>query len=279
MSDLLAKTREICRLFEIRPQHQKGQNFLINEKIYGDIVKAAGLEKSDMVLEVGPGLGFLTAKLAARVKQVIAVELDQRLANYLQVGIDTTDTKNIEIIPGDILRFNREKLAGQPYKIVANLPYNITSIFLRQFLSTPPRPASLVLMLQKEVAQRITASPPEMSILAVSIQYYATAEIVREVKAGNFWPEPQVDSAIIKITTKSQNFLPVADKKFFQMVKVGFSAKRKMLKNNLAGGLHLEPPIVLAALTQAGFKDRVRAEELSVEDWQKLFAALAPFVV
>jgi 16S rRNA (adenine1518-N6/adenine1519-N6)-dimethyltransferase len=134
-------------------------------------------------------------------------------------------------------------------------------------------------MLQKEVAQRITASPPEMSILAVSIQYYATAEIVREVKAGNFWPEPQVDSAIIKITTKSQNFLPVADKKFFQMVKVGFSAKRKMLKNNLAGGLHLEPPIVLAALTQAGFKDRVRAEELSVEDWQKLFAALAPFVV
>ncbi|MFA5754358.1 MAG: 16S rRNA (adenine(1518)-N(6)/adenine(1519)-N(6))-dimethyltransferase RsmA [Patescibacteria group bacterium] len=279
MNDLLAKTREICRLFEIRPQHQKGQNFLINEKIYDDIVKAAGLEKSDLVLEVGPGLGFLTAKLAARVRQVIAVELDQRLANYLQIGIDTTDTKNVEIIPGDILRFNREKLAGQPYKIVANLPYNITSIFLRQFLSTPPRPISLVLMLQKEVAQRITASPPEMSILAVSVQYYATAEIIREVKAGNFWPEPQVDSAIVKITVKPQDFLPATDKKFFQMVKAGFSAKRKMLKNNLAGGLHLEPPIVIAALTQAGFDERVRAEELSVEDWQKLFAALTPFVV
>jgi 16S rRNA (adenine1518-N6/adenine1519-N6)-dimethyltransferase len=279
MEDLLAKTREICRLFEIKPKRQKGQNFLINEKIYDDIIKAAALTKEETVLEVGPGLGFLTAKLAAVAKRVIAVELDKQLADYLQIGINALDIENIEVIQADVLKFNPAKLGDGQYKIVANLPYNISSIFLRQFLSHPPRPTSLILMLQKEVAQRIVALPPEMSILAVSVQYYAEAEIVREVKAGNFWPEPKVGSAIIKITVKQSKFSPEIDKKFFQMVRIGFSAKRKMLKNNLAGGLHLEPAIVKTALAQSGFDERIRAEDLSVEDWQKLFAALTPFVV
>ena len=279
MADLLAKTREICRLFEIKPKRQKGQNFLINEKIYDDIIKAADLKESETVLEIGPGLGFLTAKLASKVKRVIAVELDDQLANYLQIGVNAQDIENIEVIRGDILKLNLVKILDEPYKIVTNLPYNITSIFLRQFLSNANRPTSLVLMLQKEVAQRIVAAPPDMSILAVSVQYYATAEIIREVKAGNFWPEPRVDSAIIKIIVKEHNFSPETDKKFFQIVKVGFSAKRKMLKNNLAGGLHLAPEIIKSALVKVGFSERIRAEDLSVEDWQKLFAALAPFVV
>lgn len=278
MSDLLARTRDICRLFEIKPQHQKGQNFLINEKIYDDIVRAAEIQPDDIVLEIGPGLGFLTAKLAARAKKVVAVELDQKLADYLQTGIDAQDIENIEIIPGDILKFNPADLEGA-YKIVANLPYNISSIFLRQFLSTSHRPVSLVLMLQKEVAERIVAAPSEMSVLAVSVQYYAEAEIIRTVKAGNFWPEPKVDSAVIKIVAKPQIFDAEADKIFFRIVKVGFSAKRKMLKNNLAGGLKLSPEIIKSALIQIGLSDHVRAEDLSVEDWQKLFAALKPFVV
>ena len=279
MPDLLAKTRDICRLFEIKPKHQKGQNFLINEKIYDDIVKAADIKSDDTVLEIGPGLGFLTAKLAAKAKQVVAVELDEKLADYLQTGINAQDIENIEIIKGDILRFNPARFAGQPYKIVANLPYNITSIFLRQFLSSPHRPTSLVLMLQKEVAERIAAAAPDMSVLAVSVQYYADVEIIRAVKAGNFWPEPKVDSAVIRIITKSRPFSPDIDKKFFQIVKIGFSAKRKMLKNNLAGGLHLDPKTVVDVLVKSGFEERARAEDLSVEDWQKLFAALAPFVV
>jgi 16S rRNA (adenine1518-N6/adenine1519-N6)-dimethyltransferase len=284
MSDLLAKTREICHIFEIKPAHNKGQNFLINEKIYDDIIKAADLQPDDIVLEVGPGLGFLTAKLAAKVRRVIAVELDEKLAEYLQTGIDSQDIENVSIINENILDFNLEAYFQKEnlplkYKIVANLPYNISSIFLRRFLTSVHRPEALVLMLQKEVVERIAAVPPEMSVLAISVQYFAVPQIIREVKAGNFWPEPKVDSAIIKITIKPQDFVAKIIKDFFRVVKIGFSSKRKMLKNNLAAGLHLEPKIIEEALQRAGIKPAVRAEELLLEDWQKLFAALPPFMV
>jgi 16S rRNA (adenine1518-N6/adenine1519-N6)-dimethyltransferase len=284
MSDLLAKTREICHIFEIKPAHNKGQNFLINEKIYDDIIKAADLQPDDIVLEVGPGLGFLTAKLAAKVRRVIAVELDEKLAGYLQTGIDSQDIENVSIINENILDFNLEDYFQKEnlplkYKIVANLPYNISSIFLRRFLTSVHRPEALVLMLQKEVVERIAAVPPEMSVLAISVQYFAVPQIIREVKAGNFWPEPKVDSAIIKITIKPQDFDAKTIKDFFRVVKIGFSSKRKMLKNNLAAGLHLEPKIIEEALQRAGIKPAVRAEELLLEDWQKLFAALPPFMV
>lgn len=284
MPDLLAKTREICHIFEIKPSHSKGQNFLINEKIYDDIIKAADLKPDDVILEIGPGLGFLTAKLAAKVKQVIAVELDNKLAGYLQTGIDSQGIENVAIVNENILDFNLEayfKELSLPlkYKIVANLPYNITSIFLRRFLTAEHKPESFVLMLQKEVAERIAAAPPEMSVLAISVQYYADPKIIREVKAGNFWPEPKVDSAVIRIDLKSQAFDAKADKDFFRIVKIGFSSKRKMLKNNLAAGLRLEPKALEDTLARAGIKNAARAEDLLLEDWQKLFAALKPFMV
>lgn len=278
MSDLLAKTREICRMFEINPSRSKGQNFLINEKIYDEIIKAADLKETDSVLEIGPGLGFLTAKLAQRVRRVIAVELDDQLAAYLQTAVDSQANTNVKIINEDILRFDFGILEGRPYKIVANLPYNISSIFLRQFLSASHKPESLVLMLQKEVAERIVAVPPDMSVLAVSIQYYASARIIREVKAGNFWPEPKVDSAIIRIDVDKKGNSK-ADKLFFRLVKIGFSAKRKMLKNNLAAGLKIEARILENILLKNGFNPKIRAEDLSLADWRKLFAALAEFVV
>ncbi len=281
MSELLSKAREICRLFEIKPARSKGQNFLINERIYDDIVIAADLNSDDLVLEVGPGLGFLTTKLAKKVKKVIAVELDDRLANYLQMGIDSQDISNIQIINEDILRFNLDAYipAKHEYKVVANLPYNITSVFLRQFLSMRHKPTSLVLMLQKEVAERIVANPPDMSLLAVSVQYYADPVIIRPVKAGNFWPEPEVDSAVIKFNLKGEETSLNDDKIFFQIVKIAFSAKRKMLKNNLAAGLKIEAKNVENILIKQNFDPRVRAEELSVNDWLKLVAALRPFVV
>ena len=282
MSDLLAQTRDICRLLEIKPARSKGQNFLINDKIYDDIVKAADLQADDVVLEVGPGLGFLTTKLAARVKKVIAVELDDQLANYLQMGVDSQDIDNIEVINEDILRFDiADHLpeSAASYKVVANLPYNITSIFLRRALSANHRPTSLVLMLQKEVAERIAAAPPEMSILAVSVQYYAEPKIIRTVKAGNFWPEPDVDSAIIRLDIHNQKSSPELDKKFFQVVRIGFSAKRKMLKNNLAAGFRIAPKIIEDLLIQQGFDPKLRAEDLTLSDWHKLFAALRSFVV
>ena len=281
MSDLLAKTREICHLFEIKPTRSKGQNFLINEKIYNNIIAVSDLRPDDTILEIGPGLGFLTTKLAQKVKRVVAVELDSKLAAYLQIGLDSRDIKNVEIINQDILKFNLGAYIAseENYKIVANLPYNITSIFLRLFLSGIHKPESLVLMLQKEVAERISASAPDMSILAVSVQYYAEPKIIQIVKAGNFWPEPEVDSAIIRLEVKPEKHSPAEEKIFFRIVKAGFSAKRKMLKNNLAGGLRIEPDIVNKILAEKGFNIKARAEELTLLDWQKLVAALHLFVV
>lgn len=268
-------------MFEIKPARSKGQNFLINEKIYDDIVRAAGLLPSDTVLEVGPGLGFLTARLAKAAKKVIAVELDDKLAAYLQMAVDAQDLENVKIVGEDILRFNPTIYLDkdESYKVVANLPYNITSIFLRTFLSGVRPPSSLVLMLQKEVAQRIVAAPPDMSMLAVSVQYYAEPQIIREVKAGNFWPEPEVDSAIIRLTMREMDKTSRDDKIFFRIVRSGFSAKRKMLKNNLSHGLKIGATDVAAAIAAQGLDPKVRAEELSLENWRKLVAALSDFVV
>ena len=289
MADLLGEIRETCRMFEIKPSRSKGQNFLINEKIYDEIVKAAEITENDTVLEIGPGLGLLSFKLALKAKRVLAVEIDSQLAGYLEMASAAKNTENLEIYNEDILRFNLpEKLSPlEEYKIVANLPYNITSIFLRLFLSNPRRPKSLVLMLQKEVAKRIVATAPDMSLLALSVQYFAQAEIVREVKAGNFWPEPKVDSAIIKLTVKPE-FLKTnqdneksreEEKMFFRLAKISFSAKRKMLKNNLSGGLKIEGKRIAELLAENNFNSKVRAEDLSLDDWQKLFAALRIFMI
>lgn len=287
--DLLHKTKELCRLYEINPARSKGQNFLIKEEVYNEIIKAAELKKTDLVLEVGPGLGFLTAKLASEVKQVTAVELDDKLAAFLKLGLAAQKVKNVNLINSDILKFDPTDL-NRPYKIVANLPYNISSFFLRKFLSQTSRPELMVLLLQKEVAERIVAKPGDMSLLAVSVQYYADAKIVAYVPAADFWPEPKVESAIIRIKPKT-SFLNKLDKTqpkilaknqedmFFRFVKIGFSAKRKMLKNNLAAGLKLDAKALAEALVFKGFNPKVRAEDLKLEDWQKLFAALRSFVL
>jgi len=282
MSDLLPKIKEICQLFKISPQRSKGQNFLITESVYDYIVKAAEIKTTDTVLEVGPGLGFLTAKLAARAQQVIAVELDDQLAEYLRTGFNLQDESNVVIVNQDILKFNLANYLPSPktpYKVVANLPYNITSFFLRQFLSSTHRPLSLILMLQKEVAERLTAAPPDMSLLAVSVQYYARPEILKIIKAGNFWPEPKVDSALVRLTVTKKDSSLETDKRFFRLVKIGFSAKRKMLKNNLAAGLKIAPLQLENILKASRLDPQLRAEKLSLADWEKLFAALQDFVV
>lgn len=301
MSEILKKTKEICRLLEIKPARSKGQNFLINEKIYQEMVKASEINNEDIVLEVGPGLGFLTAKLAEKAKKVIAVELDDKLANYLQMAIDSQAVENINIINQDILTFDLGKFfvsqglkREADYKIVANLPYNISSIFLRTFLSSVLKPSSITLMLQYEVAKRIIAQAPDNNLLALSVAFYGEAEIIREVKAGNFWPEPEVDSAIIKITLNSkwkeflinqgvdisdQSAVINFEKKFFRLLKISFSAKRKMIRNNLLGALKLETKIIEESLIKSGINLKARAEDLSLDEFKKLFATLAKLMV
>ena len=299
--NLLEQTKELCRLYNIKPARSKGQNFLIQEKIYDDIAAAAELKTDDVVLEVGPGLGFLTAKLAKIAKQVIAIELDDKLAEVLKTGLAAKGVKNVEVVNEDVLKlmnktpltsFDKGGISGKTpltplfkggdYKVVANLPYNITSIFLRKFLEMDNRPESMVLMLQQEVVERICAKAGNMSLLAVSVQFYAKPEIVEIVGKENFWPEPEVDSAIVKITPliplyKGDKNPPdplyqggINEKEFFRLVKFGFSAKRKMLKNNLAAGFKINQAEAENKITKAGFNPKIRAQELSVDDWLKL---------
>jgi 16S rRNA (adenine1518-N6/adenine1519-N6)-dimethyltransferase len=279
--NLLEKTTDICKKHNIKPARSKGQNFLINDDIYDRIVESANLQCQDTVLEVGPGLGFLTEKLAAKAGKVIAVELDDKLVKVLGKRLEEKKINNVEIIHDDILKVvMRYELCVTSFKVVANLPYNITSIFLRKILSTNRLiPNQLTLMLQKEVAERITAKPGKMSKLAVSVQFYADAKILFNVPKTDFWPEPKVDSAVIQLKIKNEKFPPKADqplaekineRDFFRLIRIGFSARRKKLKNNLAGGFQIKTEEAGDRLKLANLNPDCRAQDLSVADWVKL---------
>ena len=278
--NLLEKTLELSRLYGLKPDHSKGQNFLVEEEFFDAAISAAEIKSADTILEVGPGLGFLTEKLAKISQKVIAVELDKKLADFLGAKLITQKINNVELISDDILKINDDFFSGLDYKIVTNLPYNITSIFLRKFLTAKNKPQSLVLMLQKEVAERIVATVPQMSILALSVQFYAKAEIIGIVPAEAFWPQPKVNSTLIKIVLKPPTELPpVNHELFWRLVKIGYSAKRKMLKNNLGNGLHLNPAEIEKGLIEIGYNAKVRAQELSLEDWLNLFAKFSSFML
>ncbi len=276
---LLKQTKDICRLYNIYPQKNKGQNFLINKDVYQEIVELSNIKDSH-VLEVGPGLGFLSIALTKKAKKVLAVEIDENLVKYLQTASLSKNLDNLKIINQDILKLNvfDHFSPDLGYKVVANLPYNITSIFLRTFLSHPFPPQSLFLMLQKEVAERIVAQIPKMNLLAFSVQYFTETKIIKIIKSENFWPQPEVDSALIEIkykTKRLKNGLVDAkqleyDKKIFQLVKIGFSAKRKMLKNNLSAGLGIKESKVKEYLKKASLNESCRAQNLSVDDWKNL---------
>jgi len=289
--DIANKTKELCRLYDIRPARSKGQNFLIEEKIYDEIVAAADIRPDDLILEVGPGLGFLTEKLAAKAGRVVAVELDKKLAEVLQTKIIAQKLNNVSVANEDILRFDLKNFSGglfrkQPYKIVANLPYNITSIFLRNFSEIEFKPEVMILMLQKEVAERIAARPPDMSVLSIALQFYSEPKIILEVPSENFWPRPEVDSAVIEIKLlnpaawreKYQTDYP-PEKEFFRLVRMGFAAKRKMLKNNLAAGLKISAAESEKILVKCGYNVKIRSQELSVSDWLILFANFRGFMI
>lgn len=275
---MLKQVKFICQAYGIWPQRSKGQNFLISRKVLDKIVKAADLSKNDTVLEVGPGLGILTEALIKRVKRVISVELDKKLFAFLQVKFK--EVKNLELINEDILKFQVSSSKFQDYKVVANLPYNITSNFLRKFLSNEPKPSSMVLLIQKEVAERICAQLGKMSLLSVSVQLYGQPAIIQIVGRQNFWPQPEVDSAILKISAiKSQQEITqwlgqISEKEFWQIVKVGFSAKRKQLANNLAAGLKIASQEAKKILKKVNLDPQIRAQNLTPTDWLKLAKSL-----
>lgn len=282
MSDknILQQVKLICKTQNIRPERNKGQNFLINLDVIDKIIKASGVTKNDMVLEVGPGLGILTEKLVAQAKKVVSVELDKKLFDFLQVKFLATD--NLELVNEDILKTTLTDLSLQEgkYKIVANLPYNITSIFLRGFMSGVSRPSDMTLLLQKEVAQRICAGKGGSSLLSISIQLYGQPEIIDYVSQKDFYPSPEVDSAILKISnikSKQQvdKFLAgISQEDFWRIVRISFSAKRKQLQNNLSAGLKIPAEDVKKLLKKANFNPQARAQNLDVNDYIALTGIL-----
>lgn len=270
----LSDIKYICSQYDIMPSKSRGQNFLIDEKIVDKIITASDLNRKDVVVEVGPGLGVLTHELIKKAKKVIAVELDYKIADYLKA--EFVGAPNIDIVQGDVLKINLLDLGlnSHDYKIVSNLPYNITSRFLRVFLEMVDNsPQEMILMLQKEVAERIVAEIGEMSVLSVMVQFYGEPKLLFNVSKESFWPAPQVDSAVISIKRKTAK-LSADPKKFFRLVKMGFAAKRKQLHNNLAGGLHKTSDEVKRAIKDIGFDEKIRAQDLGVEDWVRLLKNL-----
>jgi len=257
------KTLSISKYFKeygIRPSKRLGQNFLIDESVLRKIIASAELSPKDIVLEIGPGLGILTLELAKRVEKVIAIEKDETLCQILKNILKANKISNVEIINKDVLKISNFQFLN--YKIVANLPYYITSPIIRKFLEAEQKPKAMILMVQKEVGQRILAKPPHMNLLAISVQFYAKPKIIAYVPKNSFYPQPKVDSAIIKIIPES---IPEVDtEKFFGIIKKGFSAKRKMLKNNLSG----------IDFDQIGLNPKIRAENLSLNDWIKIYETI-----
>jgi 16S rRNA (adenine1518-N6/adenine1519-N6)-dimethyltransferase len=258
--------RETLAGLGLRPSRRMGQNFLVEPAALFHILKAADVGPQDAVLEVGPGLGVLTEELARRAGRVVTVELDHRLAARLREHLRAA--AHVTLVEGDILRHDPGMLMSwQPYKVVANLPYAITSPVLRHLLEAKAPPQRLVVMVQWEVARRITAGPPEMSLLALAVQYYAVPEIVIRVPAGCFIPAPQVDSAVLRLEVSPEPRVDVPPETFFHLARLAFAHPRQQLGKTLAAGLGRPRPEVDAALAAAGIDPTRRPETVAVEEW------------
>jgi 16S rRNA (adenine1518-N6/adenine1519-N6)-dimethyltransferase len=251
----------------VGPDKSLGQHWLKDRDTLSQIADEAELTPDDTVLEIGPGLGTLTSELLRRSKEVVAVEFDADLARKLPGQFPG---KNLKVVTGDILSFDLSSLPVG-YKVVANVPYYITSKIVQLLMTTQNKPSLAVLLVQKEVAERLGAQPDDMSILAVSAQVYAEVSLGPIVPAELFTPPPQVDSQVVVFRTRGEPLVPVImEREFFRVVKAGFSAKRKKLRSSLSGGLHITKDEAEQRLRQAHISPDARAESLSVADWRRL---------
>jgi 16S rRNA (adenine1518-N6/adenine1519-N6)-dimethyltransferase len=274
---LTQTAKRLLGSLDARAKKSLGQNFLIDAGVLRKIVEAAELSPGDNVIEVGPGLGVLTGELAKRAEKVIAVELDDNFADALKQTLPWAS--NLTVVHEDILKIAPSALlaaggltAGSPYKVVANLPYYITSAVLRHFLEGDVRPTLLVVMVQKEVAKAITAAPGQMSILSVAVQLYGEPRVAVKVSSQSFYPAPKVDSAVLKIRLHEQPFIePEETAGFFRLVRAAFCANRKQLVNSISQGLSLPKEQVRPFLDRAGIEPTRRAETLSIPEWVKLW--------
>lgn len=265
-----------------KPNKYLGQNFLKCSSVIQKILEAAEINPNDEIIEIGPGTGVLTIPLARLAKKIIAVEKDEKLAKELQNNLQKEKINNVEIIVADILKIfpdlaERHALNAIPHKVVANIPYYLTSRLIRILTESPNHPEKIVLLVQKEVAERIVAEPPRMNMLALGVKTHGQTEIIGYVPSSCFFPKPKVDSAIIKIGGISSVFFKknkIDEKQFFELAKAAFSQKRKTLANSLAK-IAGSKDRTIKILEKSGINPQKRPEELSLNHWLTIYKKLA----
>lgn len=255
---------------------QFGQNFLVSEHVLETIVNTADLQPTDIVIEIGPGLGVLTRELVLRAGKVIAVEKDRDMLKVLDTTIikDTPHSQEkITLVNQDALQFTPTSAipSTKSYKLVANLPYNVATVILQNFLiKTTHRPTSITVLIQKEVAEKMCATPGDHNVLSLTIQAYGTPKIIDDVSPGSFFPPPKVTSCIISIIPLSTPLIPDnLAKLYFQLIHAAFSQKRKMLGKSLQAIIK-DKPKLLEILARANIDPQIRPQELTIQDWVKL---------
>jgi len=265
--------RELLRQLGVRPSKALGQHFLHDLKIVRRMADLVGLTREDLVIEIGPGLGVLTQELAARAGKVIAIELDTRLVGYLREQFrDST----VEVVHGDALTADYTALTrGKPYVVAANLPYSVATAIIGRLLTVEHPPERLIVMVQREVAERLVARAPDATALSVLAQFHTAARIAFRVGAGAFVPPPKVESAVLVLERRPEAPLPREEwSRFFRVVHAGFAQRRKRLANALAAGLGIPKDDAEAALCAAGIDPSRRAETLQLEEWLALYREL-----
>ena len=268
----IRKIKQILEMYGARPNSDLGQNFLIEEKYLDQILDAAAPLEGKKVLEIGPGMGVLTRKLSNAAEEVIAIEIDGRMVSILKTMC--LKCTNLTIREIDVRNFDPTNIGD--YKIVANLPYYLTSHIIRKFLEEKNKPEQLVILVQKEVAERICAKPNKMNMLGISVQFYGEPTLVGVVPREAFYPTPQVNSAIVKINLYGTPlFSDVETDKFFRLVKAGFSEKRKQLINSLAT-LGYDREALEGLLKKSGVDPQRRAETLTMADWHTIYKNFYP---
>lgn len=266
--------KSVLDSYELYPKKSLGQNFMHDPNALEKIVNSADIMPDDTVVEVGPGTGALTEKLAQRARHVFSIEVDERLQPILE---DTfNDVPNVYFVFNDILKTDVPSLVGNnDFIVVANVPYYISSAIIWHFLEPRRRPKRMVMTMQYEVAERIMEKPDNMSLLSVAVQFYGTPSIVSKLSPAVFWPRPNIHSAVMRIDTHPEPPIDVpSPEAFFRVVKAGFSMKRKQLKNSLSGGLGIKSKIARDMLQQADIDPQRRAETLTIEEWGALTRAI-----
>ena len=252
------------------------QNFLTSPEIAMDVVDAGDIHADDIVLEIGAGKGVLTEKILPLAGRVVAIEKDRELVEFLKEKFpEQISSGQLEILEEDVRDFDPSVMSfyDLEYKVVANIPYYITGLIIKKFLTSERQPSLCVLMVQREVAERIVARDGKESLLSISVKAYGTPRVIKKVKAGSFFPKPKVDSAIILIEGISKNFFKkISEEKFFEIVRAGFHSKRKQLINNLMGFANRKT--LEKIFSDCGISPTIRAEEMSLADWKKIRMAL-----